>query len=326
MTIKARTLRQAALVCQLSGFAVLLTLLCRYFSWPWPIALLLTTIWACSLFCGTIAMAACMSRIALTTTGASLPSIEKISAWARLRCWLYECLAVSRVFLVSQPFHESFSEQRPAQAIAAPPILLLHGFACNRAIWISMQRWLAKQGFTAHAITLTPILASIDDYTAAVEHAVQQLRQQYGRPPILICHSMGGLVARAYMRQYGTSQITHAITLGSPHQGTLLAYFGRGENSHQMRPDSSWLQLLQLSETPEQQARLTSLYSWHDTIIWPPNSSALPGIRHLELAGLGHVSLVLHPQVRSALQIELRRLIQPTADTNHTAQTSKAVT
>ena len=39
--------------------------------------------------------------------------------------------------------------------------------------------------------------------------------------PILVAHSMGGLVSRAYVASGG--QITKMVTLGTPHRGTFLA-------------------------------------------------------------------------------------------------------
>ncbi len=40
----------------------------------------------------------------------------------------------------------------------------------------------------------------------------------------IVSHSLGGLVIRSYLQQYGNGLIKKVITLGSPHQGTVLAY------------------------------------------------------------------------------------------------------
>ena len=45
-----------------------------------------------------------------------------------------------------------------------------------------------------------------------------------GEKAHLVGHSMGGLVGRAYIEQVGQPLLERAVTAGSPHQGTVLAY------------------------------------------------------------------------------------------------------
>lgn len=61
---------------------------------------------------------------------------------------------------------------------------------------------------------------------------------------LLVGHSMGGLVARAYLRRYGELRVARLITLGTPHRGSLLAHLGIGRNARQMEPGSVWLREL----------------------------------------------------------------------------------
>ncbi len=42
----------------------------------------------------------------------------------------------------------------------------------------------------------------------------------------IVGHSMGGLVARAYMQKYGESKVSNIVTAGSPHEGTVPAWHG----------------------------------------------------------------------------------------------------
>ncbi|MBN1669220.1 MAG: alpha/beta fold hydrolase [Anaerolineales bacterium] len=55
---------------------------------------------------------------------------------------------------------------------------------------------------------------------------IQQVRQQTGASQVeLIGHSMGGLVARAYVQSFSyPGDVAHLVTLGSPHQGAAVAY------------------------------------------------------------------------------------------------------
>jgi pimeloyl-ACP methyl ester carboxylesterase len=84
------------------------------------------------------------------------------------------------------------------------PILFVHGSYC--AAWMWAERYMpyfAEQGFPTHAISLRGhggsegvlTWASLDDYIDDVESAVAQIEGE----PILIGHSMGGLVIQHYL-------------------------------------------------------------------------------------------------------------------------------
>jgi len=182
------------------------------------------------------------------------------------------------------------------QASSGLPVLLIHGYVCNRGYWTQLSRRFAQAGIVHDALDLEPIGAGIDDFLPQVQHAVQALRARTGALQVLIvAHSMGGLVARAYLRQYGVQDIAHVITVGTPHHGTVLANLGLGRNARQMsRPHGqphSWLAQLAASEPPELRARFTSIYSHHDNIVAPQDSACLPGARNLAFGGIGHVAL-----------------------------------
>jgi triacylglycerol esterase/lipase EstA (alpha/beta hydrolase family) len=120
---------------------------------------------------------------------------------------------------------------------------------------------------------------------------------------------MGGLAARAFVRQSREAlPVAHVITLGTPHRGTAMARTGRGRNVTQMAWASPWLRELAASETPELRLRITSIFSWHDSIVGPAGASWLTGARHLPMAGIGHVSLLRDARVRDAVLAELARI------------------
>jgi pimeloyl-ACP methyl ester carboxylesterase len=178
------------------------------------------------------------------------------------------------------------------------PVLLIHGYACNSGYWLPMSKLLKQAGISHYGIDLEPPGASIDDFAPQVHAAVQRLRAQTGSAQVIIlAHSMGGLVARAYLRQHGHAQVARVITLGTPHHGTALANLGLGSNAAQMRRDSAWLGALAASEANTQRMLFSSIYSVHDNIIAPQDSSALPGARNLVFGAIGHVALGRHPQI-----------------------------
>jgi len=109
---------------------------------------------------------------------------------------------------------------------------------------------------------------------------------------------MGGLIAR-YCAAQG-AQIKQIITLGTPHAGTLMAFFGRGHNARDMRQNSKFLRQLGACSVP-----LTAIYSTLDNVILPPQSAAFgPEIK--EFTHCGHNTLVFDKRVFETVQKMLK--------------------
>jgi triacylglycerol esterase/lipase EstA (alpha/beta hydrolase family) len=178
------------------------------------------------------------------------------------------------------------------------PVLLIHGYACNSGYWLPMSKLLTRSRISHYGIDLEPPAASIDDFVPQVAAAVERLYVETGSKQVIILgHSMGGLVARAYLRRFGHARIARVVTLGTPHHGTALALFGPGSNAAQMRRDSEWLGALAASEANLQRTLFSSIYSVHDNIIAPQDSSELPGARNIVFGAIGHVALGRHPEI-----------------------------
>jgi triacylglycerol esterase/lipase EstA (alpha/beta hydrolase family) len=166
---------------------------------------------------------------------------------------------------------------------------------------------------------MEPITGSIDDYVPTVQRSVLSLCKETGSEKIIIiAHSMGGLVARAYLREHGLGRIAKVITLGTPHHGTGVARYGVGLNCRQMHwnaeekkgASSEWIRQLQESEDIETYRHVVSIYSHHDNIVSPQISSHLSGATNIEFYGIGHVALALHPKVQARVIAEIREASQ----------------
>ena len=195
-----------------------------------------------------------------------------------------------------------------------PPVLLIHGYGCNSGYWSHLTPLLDAARISHASLDLEPILGAIDDYVPLVERAVASLCLKFNIPKVIIvAHSMGGLVARAYIRGHGPECIAHIFTMGTPHHGTSLANMGVGRNAAQMRraagsadaPESGWLRELAATEDAATRALITSLYTHHDNIVVPQTSSVLPGARCIAFGGVGHVALGRNPRVLQRLMQEL---------------------
>jgi pimeloyl-ACP methyl ester carboxylesterase len=202
-----------------------------------------------------------------------------------------------------------------------PPVLLLHGYGCNSGYWSHLVPRLDAAGISHASVDLEPLTGDIDGYAPLVERAVEALRTATGADKVIIvAHSMGGLVARAWMRACGSARVARVITLGTPHHGTCLAAFGLGLNAAQMRrvaqgraardepPECAWLRALAANEDAAARALVTSIFSHHDNIIAPQTSSELPGARNLAFGGVGHVALGRNPRVLDAVMAEIAGL------------------
>ena len=190
------------------------------------------------------------------------------------------------------------------------PVLLVHGYVCNRGFWSPMSAALAKAGVLHDAVDLEPVAGSIDQFVPLVMQAIEALRVRSGSAQVVIvAHSMGGLVARACLALHGQAAVAHVITIGTPHHGTALANLGVGRNARQMsRPGgqpSDWLVQLAASETPARRAMMTSIWSRHDNIVAPQISAELPGARNVVFDGIGHVALAFDMRVQQAVLSEI---------------------
>src|SRR5574344_745728 len=224
--------------------------------------------------------------------------------WALLRAWWLEALTCTWVFGWLQPFaHRQQPDWLPPTPTGQRGVVLVHGFLCNRGVWLPWLPELRARGHAYVALTLEPAFGSVDDYVAAIDTAMRQVQAATGLPPVLVGHSMGGLAARAWLRtlaQPPAQRVHRILTLGTPHHGTWPARFSHTTNGLQMRLNSPWLQALAASEGAAQRALFSCWYSDCDNIVYPTRSATLDGADHHLLHGLGHVHMLYAPQVRAA--------------------------
>ncbi|SMP54609.1 esterase/lipase family protein [Noviherbaspirillum suwonense] len=235
------------------------------------------------------------------------PFDHRLGRLAALRLFLIEYCAS----MVSSSWTMGFCtfRDRPGEADTAP-VLLVHGYGCNSGYWHFMSRALSRAGIGHYGIDLEPMLASIDQFVPALHARIEEICRQTGREQIVIvAHSMGGLVARAYLRDHGARRVLRVVTLGTPHRGTGLARFGAGENVREMLWTgdaengrcSAWLDSLARDEDAALRPLFISIFSHQDNIVSPQLSSHLPGARNIEFNGIGHVALGLHPRVQQVV-------------------------
>ncbi len=224
-----------------------------------------------------------------------------------LRAAVAEARCAAVVFGWRQPLRSaSVPDWLPDAPTGQRGVVLVHGFLCNRGLWLPWMPLLRARGHAYVAVNLEPVFGSIDAYVATVDEAVRRVTQATGMPPVIVAHSMGGLATRAWLRAFSADARVHrVITLGTPHGGTWLGCWSHATNGRQMQLASPWLQQLQLDE-PLTRARLfTCWYSNCDNIVFPARTAALPGARQRFVAGLAHVEMACDAQVMAECLEEL---------------------
>lgn len=219
-------------------------------------------------------------------------------AWrAWWSAWWGEVRSATRIFGWQQPFrHAAWPDRLQTPATPRRGVLLVHGYACNRGFWNRWLRRLSEQQVPFVAVTLEPPWASIESHGRTLHKAVEALERATGLPPLVVAHSMGGLVVRHWWQQPGNlDRLHHLITLGTPHQGTWLARFGRGSNVRQMRLGSPFVSTLAQTRAVLHAQRATCFYSDCDNIVFPALAATWEGADNRPLAATAHVAMVDHP-------------------------------
>ena len=217
---------------------------------------------------------------------------KRLVVWTAL--WMRETVAMATAYLAMTI--EPLRQPRGARLAegSGPLVVMVHGWLCNGAVWRPVVRRLRRTGWRdVHCITLSPVLGNIDDMAQHLGRLIAAL-QAGGQPRrlVLVTHSMGGLVARAWLRRLDRAarETTTLVTIGCPHRGTRLATLGPGVAARQMRLGSAWLGELQASPGPA--PALTCIGSPTDNFIAPQEGAWLPGVPGFAVAGVGHFGLL----------------------------------
>lgn len=220
-----------------------------------------------------------------------------------------EWLAMLANNFVWLPFeHQVLRADPPLATDARIPVIVVHGYVSNRGTVSPLVHALDAAGVgPVYVPSLPLIFAPIEEFAAHLDRVLDEVTAATRQPKaILVCHSMGGLIARCLLAQHGAGRLQAVITLGSPHHGTSLAPLGTGANARQMRRGSAFLRSLELAEGEAGPAcPVTSLYTVHDNLVAPQDSSCLSWARNVAFHGVGHLAMLqdrrLHRAVLDAL-------------------------
>ncbi len=172
------------------------------------------------------------------------------------------------------------------------PVVLVHGYTQTRADFLRIARRLRRSqvgqiyGFNYNWAK------SIDLSGADLGKFIAQVLSETGAPHVdLVCHSQGGLLARALLAHSPGVGLRRVVTLGSPHHGVVFKGPLVGESGRQMRAGSEFLVALARQQIA---VPFLSLFSTHDNIVHPPTTSsvAAQGGQDAVVGDCGHLTLM----------------------------------
>lgn len=231
-----------------------------------------------------------------------------VAGTAKLVLGEWSALLVSNFFALPLERFVVRRDRPPAKSERIP-VVIVHGYLSNRGLFRPVIRALEGAGvqplFTHN---FDRLFAPIETWADELDAIVRDIVERTGQPKvILVCHSMGGLVARDYSSRHGASRVAKLITVASPHHGTVAAHRGMGQNARQMRRASAFLEALERRERARGPGfPVTSIYSVHDNLVVPQDTSRLPWAKNVAVSGIGHVDILRWVRLHRMLVEELR--------------------
>jgi triacylglycerol esterase/lipase EstA (alpha/beta hydrolase family) len=220
------------------------------------------------------------------------PPEARLGFAATLRLFVTEIWAVASSWPLIALHRLLIRDPKPASA--ERPVVLVHGLLVNDGVWLRLRRFLLRHGVTpVYTLNYGPPLEGIEWFAQQLHARIEKVRAATGAERVvLVAQSMGGLVARAYLRRFGTGCVAKLITIGTPHHGSMLAHSFPGTCLAQMHPGNPWLAELNRDESSPPPVPMTSIWSRHDSMVLPQVSSVLACAENIAVIGVAHNALV----------------------------------
>lgn len=209
--------------------------------------------------------------------------------------------------LLSKKSLKNIKEPEPER----PPVVFIHGLYHNESAWVFFQPWLKKAGYSRsylfHYRTLGNDMEKIAD---KLDATLRRLEKYWpGERPILVGHSMGGLVIRHFLAREGNRQrASGVVTLATPHRGSRLAGLGIGKLAHYLAFDGPQFQQLAALESPPE-IPCHAIYSVYDNQVLPQRALLPPpGWSSEKSRPLSHVVILWNKKAAQAVIQALKKV------------------
>jgi hypothetical protein len=206
-----------------------------------------------------------------------------------------------RVALAEWGISAALSALRPTGFLGLPgasnkgprPIILLHGYAMNRANFVPLAYRLARAElgpiFGFEYWTLGRVAAG----ARQLGWFIDEVREATGAAEVdIVGHSMGGVVGRYYVSLAGgDAYVRNLITIGSPHAGTSVSRLGVGHPAKELVLGSQLVARLSSAPQPRH-TKVTLIWSRADALVPGAWQAPQPGAEVIMYDDLGHVALL----------------------------------
>lgn len=182
------------------------------------------------------------------------------------------------------------------------PVVLLPGaFGQELLYWNVWQWFLERDGFHVYPASFPRFTFS--DLRISAEYLGQKVEEvraiEEADRVALIGHSMGGLIARWYVKFLGGAErVSRVACLGTPHHGTWTAATAPVlAGTRQIVPGSPFLVELNDPKVPHG-VPVNNVWSKWDGVVVPSDSALLeaPDVENLVLPYVGHWGLLASPK------------------------------
>jgi triacylglycerol lipase len=201
------------------------------------------------------------------------------------------------------PFGILKSKQKTTRTKELRTVVLVHGYTANKSNLFPLAAYLRFKG---HKVLFYDYRTHEGVERSAINLKNFLKKHVKGGRIDLVCHSMGGVVARAYLQLLGgTRRVDRCITLGSPHKGTYNAYWIPTKVGNELRPDSTLIKKLHQTQEKCFPVKMTSIIAGSDNIIIPRFHSAHEESIHIP--DIGHNGLLFSINVMKTISNYLQK-------------------
>jgi triacylglycerol lipase len=206
-------------------------------------------------------------------------------------------------------------EERASPRVAErPPVILLPGaFGQELIYWNAWQYFLERDGFHVYLASFPRF--TFHDLRVSARHLEQKVEEvlavEGAERAALVGHSMGGLIARWYVKFLGGApRVSRLCCLGVPHHGTWTAATAPVlTGTRQILPGSPFLEELNDPASDHGGVPILNVWSRWDGIVVPSESALLesPGVENVAVPLAGHWGLLVSRKAYRAVKAALER-------------------
>jgi pimeloyl-ACP methyl ester carboxylesterase len=182
--------------------------------------------------------------------------------------------------------------RRPSDPGSGTPIVMLPGYTENAGALYWFACKLKRRGFRPFLVDFPSTFSRIDSNVEFLRQTVLEIRQATGSERVaIVAHSMGGVVARAFLLSDPDHSVITLIALASPFRGTHMARLGAlmrlGESVIDMSPSSPFAHRFVPSARATVPIRV--IIGEQENVVSPPWACVLPECEvHLLSVPVGH--------------------------------------